>query len=186
ALHKGKGNSGRHASRPQQCSPEVSDMRIAIISDIHDNIWSLAKVLPRIADCDMLLCLGDFCAPFTLSAVAAGFKGQVQVVWGNNDGDKLLLTRNADKAGNVTLHGHYAKLELDNRLLFMNHYPEIAQPLAASGQFDLVCYGHDHHRVAELQGRTWLVNPGEVMGRFGVVSYAVYDTTSNQAQLYEL
>jgi putative phosphoesterase len=161
-------------------------MRIAIISDIHDNIWSLERVLARLQSCDMLLCLGDFCAPFSLSAVAAGFKGPVHAVWGNNDGDKLLLMRNADKAGNVTLHGHYAKLELDNVVLFMNHYPEIAQPLAASGQFDLVCYGHDHQRKAELQGKTWLVNPGEVMGRFGVVSYAVYDTVSHQALIIEL
>jgi putative phosphoesterase len=165
---------------------EVLNMRIAIISDIHDNIWSLERVLVRLTDCEMLLCLGDFCAPFTLSAVAAGFHRPVHVVWGNNDGDKLLLTRVADKAGNVSLYGFFAQLHVDDRVLALNHYPEIALPLAASGQFDLVCHGHNHQRKAELQGRTWLVNPGEVMGRFGTVSYAVYDTASNQAQIYEL
>ena len=55
-------------------------MRIAILSDIHDNIWSLERVLVCLTDCEMLLCLGDFYAPFTLSAVAAGFHRPVHVV----------------------------------------------------------------------------------------------------------
>ena len=161
-------------------------MLVAVISDIHDNLWTLDKVLGRISECDVLLCLGDLCAPFTLAAVAAGFPKPVHVVWGNNDGDKLLLTRVADKAGNVTLHGHFAHLELENRQIALNHYPDIAIPLASSGQFDLVCYGHDHQRNVSLVGRTWLVNPGEVMGRLGVVSYAMYDTAAHLAQVYEL
>lgn len=161
-------------------------MRIAVISDIHDNLWSLERVLPRLAEHEVLLCLGDICSPFTLAAIAAGFKGQVHVVWGNNDGDKLLLTRVADKAGNVTLHGFFAHLELDNRSVMMNHYPEIIEPLARSGQFALVCHGHDHKLRAERIGSTWLVNPGEVMGRFGVVSFASYDTQADQAVIHTL
>ncbi len=161
-------------------------MQVAIISDIHDNLWTLERVLACLTGCDILLCLGDICSPFTLSATAAGFKGPVHVVWGNNDGDKLLLTRAAEKAGNVTLHGFFAHLEVDNRKIAINHYPEIARPLAASGQYAVVCYGHDHRGTAEQTGDTWLVNPGEVMGRFGVVSYAIYDTGANLAQLFEL
>lgn len=159
-------------------------MRVAIISDIHDNIWSLERVLARLVDCDQLCCLGDLCSPFTLAAIGAGFHGQVHTVWGNNDGDKLLLTRVAEKAGNIRLHGFLARLQLDSREVILTHYPEVALPLAASRQYDLVCYGHDHKRIAEKQGNTWLVNPGEVMGRFGVVSWAVYDTRADSAEIY--
>jgi predicted phosphodiesterase len=70
-------------------------MRIAILSDIHDNIWKLGDVLKRVRGADALVFCGDFCAPFTLTQMAQGFNGPVHVVWGNNDGDKWLLTRNA-------------------------------------------------------------------------------------------
>lgn len=160
-------------------------MQVAIISDIHDNIWSLAKVLERVAGSDVLLCLGDLCSPFTLTQMGEGFRGPIHVVWGNNDGDKLLLARNADKAGNVTLHGDFAEIELGGRKIALMHYPQPAKALAAGGGYDLVCHGHNHQRSITPVGRGWLVNPGEVMGRFGVVSYALYDTVTGQPTLIE-
>ena len=161
-------------------------MRIGIISDIHDNIWALERVLQGVASCDALLCLGDICSPFTLTAIAEGFAGPVHVVWGNNDGDRLLLARNAEKAGNVTLHGEFAELELGECSIAMTHYPQLARALAKSRAYALVCYGHDHQRNAAQVGGSWLVNPGEVMGRFGVISYAVYDTDRRRAEIIEL
>jgi uncharacterized protein len=68
----------------------------------------------------------------------------------------------------------------------MTHYPQIARPLALSGQFDLVCHGHDHTQRLETHGRTLLVNPGEVMGRFGTARYAIYETTAHQATLHQI
>jgi putative phosphoesterase len=161
-------------------------MRIGIISDIHDNIWALADVLAGLQDCEALLCLGDLCAPFTITAIAEGFRGPVHLVWGNNDGDKLLISRNANKAGNVTLHGEFAELEFDGRSVALTHYPHIARALAAGEQYDLVCYGHNHERNATWMGRTLLLNPGEVMGRLGVRSYAVYDTRRGDAEIRTL
>lgn len=161
-------------------------MRIAVISDIHDNIWALADVLPRLSHCDVLLCLGDLCAPFTATAIGEGFRGPVHLVWGNNDGDKLLIARNAARAGNITLHGDFAELALGDRAIAMTHYPRIAEALASGGQHDLVCYGHDHERKATWMTNTLLLNPGEVMGRFGVPSFALYDTEEGDAQIVEL
>jgi len=161
-------------------------MKIAILSDIHDNIWKLADVLNQLKDAEELIFCGDFCAPFTLAEIAKGFDGPVHVVFGNNDGDKLLLSRVAAQTDNVTLYGEYALLEIDGKKIAVTHYPELAQSLARSGLYDLVCYGHDHRRNVERVGDTLLVNPGEVMGRFGVSSYAVYDTESGEATLYTL
>jgi len=160
-------------------------MRIAILSDIHDNIWALDELLPRLADCDAVLFLGDFCAPFTLAMLAQRFQGPVHVVWGNNDGDKLLLTRNADQAGNVVLHGDLAELELGGRRIAMTHYPNIAKVLAHSSRYALVCHGHDHQRALTRHDLTLLLDPGEVMGRFGVRSYAIYDTVAADAEIIE-
>lgn len=161
-------------------------MKIAILSDTHDNIWKLAEVLKRLQDADVLIFCGDFCAPFTLAQIAEGFHGPVYVVFGNNDGDPLLLSQVAAKAGNVTLHGFFAYLELGGRKVAVVHYPPLAQDLAASGRHDLVCYGHNHQGSVEMVGKTLLVNPGEVMGRFGHSTYAVYDTETHAATLYEV
>jgi len=55
-------------------------MRIAVLSDIHDNIWTLEKLLASL-EADALIFCGAFCAPFTLAQIAEGFGGPVHVVY---------------------------------------------------------------------------------------------------------
>ena len=160
-------------------------MKIAILSDIHDNIWKLEALLAGIR-ADALVFCGDFCAPFTLVQIAEGFSGPVHAVFGNNDGDQFLLAQVAGRFPHVTLHGDFAELDLDGRRLAVTHYPRIGRALARSGSYDLFCFGHSHERAAERVGRTWLVNPGEVMGRFGLSTYALYDAQSGQVESVEV
>jgi putative phosphoesterase len=161
-------------------------MRIAVLSDVHDNVWALDKALLHIYQADAVIFCGDFCAPFTLTQIAKGVNCPVHVVWGNNDGDKWLLTRNANAAGNVTLHGELAELELGGKRLGVNHYPNIARRLAESGAYDAVFYGHDHMLHQEMVGRTLLLNPGEVMGRLGRSTFAWYDTDTDEVEIVEV
>jgi putative phosphoesterase len=163
-------------------------MQIAVLSDVHDNIWKLETVLERIdkAGAKALIFCGDFCAPFTLKQIADTFSGPVHCVFGNNDGDKWWLSRIAAGAGNVTLHGELAELTLDECRIAANHYPHIAQGLAASGRYDAVFFGHSHERHLAQIGEALLLNPGEVMGRFGLSTYALYDTETRQATVQEL
>jgi len=158
-------------------------MKFAVMSDIHDNIWALDEALKRVAGCDALFVLGDMCSPFVVIALGQGFAGPVHVVWGNNDGDRLLIVRQAANAGNITLHGQFAELNLGGRSIALTHYPHLGKALAAGQQYDLVCNGHNHQREITWRGRTLLVNPGEVMGRFGVHSVAIYDAERNEAEL---
>jgi len=156
-------------------------MKIAILSDIHDHLHHLAPVLQRVRDgaAERLLYLGDFCAPFTLAEIAKGFSGPIDAVFGNNDGDPFLLGRVAAQHPHVTLHGQYAELEAGGRKIALNHYPEIARRVAESQAFDAVFSGHDHQRYVNAIGRTVWANPGEIMGRFGTVSFGWYDTETN-------
>ena len=39
-------------------------MKIAILSDVHDNIWKLETLLASLEAQALIFC-GDFCAPFT-------------------------------------------------------------------------------------------------------------------------
>lgn len=161
-------------------------MQIVICSDIHDNIWKLGDALPGMNDGEVAIFCGDFCAPFTLAQLAKGFDGPVHAVFGNNDGDARLLSQVAAAAGNATLHGELAELEFDGFKVAVNHYPEIAINLAESGRYDLVCYGHDHTLRTVQVGRCWLVNPGEMMGRFGRSTYLIFDTLKRSFTVREV
>ena len=163
-------------------------MKIAVLSDIHDNVWNLADALEKVkaAGAEALIFCGDFCAPFTLADIGKGFAGPVHCVLGNNDGDPRLLLQNALAAGNVTLYGQYVELELGGRRIAVNHYPEIARRLAESGRFDLVCYGHNHRAKIEQVGDTVLANPGEIMGRFGTPTLGFYDCSTGEFALHDV
>ncbi|MDQ7030247.1 MAG: YfcE family phosphodiesterase [Ardenticatenia bacterium] len=156
-------------------------MRVAVLSDIHDNIWNLEAALHDIAGRggDVLLFLGDFCAPFTLAQMAEGFRGPIHAVFGNNDGDPFLLAQVASKFDHVHLYGPFAELELAGRRVALNHYPEIARRLVESGAYDAVFSGHNHQRHLDVVGTTLWANPGEVMGRFGAPSYGLYDPANH-------
>jgi putative phosphoesterase len=154
-------------------------VKVAILSDIHDNIWALEALLAEL-EADVLIFCGDFCAPFSLTQIGEGFSGPIHAVFGNNDGDQLLLARNATRFPHVTLHGQFAELELDGRRVAVTHYPHIGRALAQGDAYDLVCHGHSHERLVEQTGSTLRVNPGEVMGRLGHPSYAVYETTTGE------
>ena len=140
-------------------------MRIGILSDIHDNVWRLGRALDHLGrNADALLVCGDLCSPFVINQIGRGFGGPVHVVFGNNDGDLYRITANARAYPQIRLHGELYKGELGGRRIAMNHYPEIARGLARSGEYELVCFGHNHrHEIAEIDG-ILLVNPGPVMG----------------------
>ncbi|HEX4952256.1 MAG TPA: YfcE family phosphodiesterase [Thermoanaerobaculia bacterium] len=158
-------------------------MKLAILSDAHDNIWKLAAALEKAWSTDALLFCGDFCAPFTLDQIGQGFPGPIHAVFGNNDGDRFLLAQVAARHPRVTLHGELARLELGGLRVGINHYPEIARDLARSGSYDLVCYGHDHRLHVGKEGATDLVNPGEIMGRLGKSTFVVYDTAGRGVEV---
>lgn len=156
-------------------------MRIAILSDIHDNIWKLEALLGGL-EADAVVFCGDFCAPFTLAQIAEGFSGPIHAVFGNNDGDQFLLAQVAGQFPHVTLHGQFAELSFDARRVAVTHYPAMGRALAQGDAYDLVCHGHSHERIIKQEGDTLRVNPGEVMGRFGTSTYAIYDTGTGQAE----
>ena len=153
---------------------------IAVLSDSHDNIWNLDKALQAVrrTGAAHLLHCGDFVAPFIMQQLAEGFDGPIHCVYGNNDGDPHSIVNVAGRWDRLTVHGQSAELEIDGVRIAMNHYPEIARPLALSGLYDLVCYGHNHLQNWEQVGNCQLANPGEIMGRLGAPSWGLFDTGS--------
>jgi hypothetical protein len=156
-------------------------MQIAVLSDIHDRLDHLERVMAavRARGAERVFFLGDGCAPFVLNDLAERFAGPIDGVFGNNDGDRFLLCRVAARHSQMTWHDPLAELEVDGRKILLTHYPEIGRRLAKSGEADAVFSGHDHQRYQHRFGAALWANPGEIMGRFGVVSFGLYDTVGH-------
>jgi putative phosphoesterase len=166
-------------------------MQIGIISDIHDNLWNLAATLDGVAPTDVLLCCGDLCSPFVMD-VLARFPREIHIVFGNNDADLFRITKKS--TDRVRVHGEFFEAELGGKRVAMNHFDYLARPIAGSGLYDLVCYGHNHKFRVEGSGRTLLINPGPVMGaafytgewRDVPATFAIYDSTTHEVRAYRL
>ena len=166
-------------------------MRIAVLSDIHDNLWNLATAIEHVSAADMLICCGDLCSPFVMD-VLARFPGQVNIVFGNNDADLFRITRKS--SDRVRVHGEFFEAVLEGKKVAVNHFDYIARPIAASGLYDIVCYGHNHEFSVAQVGRTLAVNPGPIMGaRFPggkwedvVATFVVVDTHTAAVEAFEI
>lgn len=143
-------------------SVEWRYMRVAVISDIHDNLWNLAAAIDYLSGAaDRLICCGDLCSPFVMD-VLARFPKQVDIVFGNNDADLFRITRKSSER--VMVHGELFETEMDGKRVAVNHFDYIARPMARSGLYDMVCYGHNHEFSVARAGRTLAINPGPIMG----------------------
>jgi len=159
-------------------------MIIGIISDSHEHLQNLEKALNKLKEknIDVLIHCGDFCAPFIISEHLAKFGKSVHCVYGNID-DRETTKKLADEAENVTLYGDIAEIELDNNKIAVVHNPEKARTLAESDKFDVVFYGHTHKKDIKKIGNTLLVNPGEIMGKYGRPSFAIWDTKTDTIEI---
>lgn len=168
-------------------------MRLAIVSDIHDNLWNLAAAMQLIRSADVLLCCGDLCSPFVIDELAT-FPGPVHIVFGNNDADLYRITSKAAKKPNCHIHGELFNDIFDGRRLAMNHFDYLARPIAKSGDYDVVCFGHNHEFEISREATTLLVNPGPIMGAKFTggkwedtdATFVLYDTSADAAEAYAI
>ncbi len=160
-------------------------MKIAIISDTHDNIPNLEKTLSwlKSQDISLIIHCGDLCAPsFLTKVLAVSFDGEIHLIYGNV-GDKELLKEKVKEFKNVKYYGDLGEIVLDNKKIAFVHYPEKAKELAKTQKYDLIFYGHDHKPWEEKIGKTRLVNPGNLAGMFYKATFAVYDTKTDKLEL---
>lgn len=166
-------------------------MRVAILSDIHDNLWNLAAAVASLKAVDALICCGDLCSPFVIDELAK-FEREVHIVFGNNDADLYRITSKASKTRNCQVHGELFQATLGGKRFAVNHFDYLARPMAKSGDYDVVCFGHNHEREISRQGSCLLINPGPIMGaRFSsgkwedvTPAFAIYDTATDTPEAF--
>lgn len=163
-------------------------MKIAVISDIHDNILNLNKALAVIKDnnCKVIIFCGDYCSPTTFKRLVE-FGIPVHAIFGNVDGAKYeMMKAIIENKYKIEHKNDLLEIELDGRKIAACHKPEFAEGLAATGKYDVVFHGHTHIARSEMIGKTLLVNPGEIYGGLGKASFAIYDTAINNITFREV
>ncbi|MEJ2645814.1 MAG: YfcE family phosphodiesterase [Gammaproteobacteria bacterium] len=164
-------------------------MKVCILSDSHDNrpLLRAAVADAKERGAEAVLHCGDVVAPSTLT-VLQKFGLPVHVIHGNNAGDLYMMARISAQPGSVVqFYGQDAGIPLAGRRVFLVHYPHYARALATTGEWDIVCCGHDHKMGVEQVdnmrgGKTWLVNPGTVGGVGAEPTYILADL---QAMTFE-
>jgi uncharacterized protein len=163
-------------------------MRIGVLSDTHDNIANIRKAVEIFSKngVEALIHGGDFCSPFTLAEFKplADRGVKMQAVFGNNDGDRVLLIR---RAGDFcSFSDNTARLTLGGKRIVVMHYPDLADDLYRLGTYDLVIHGHDHKARVEGTARK-LLNPGTCSGYPAeTATVALVDTESMDVELVRL
>ena len=157
-------------------------MKVCILSDSHDNRFLLAAAAraAQAQGAEAILHCGDVVAPTTLrSLIPMGLP--VHVIHGNNTGDLYNMAQLAHDTHNLLhYHGQDAGIELATRKIFMVHYPHYAEAMATTGDWDIVCCGHDHRsKIAHIDNikgsQTLLLNPGTVGGVGAKPTYILGD-----------
>ncbi len=151
-------------------------MRIAVMSDLHDNVKAWGLIAKFLADQQIqtLINCGDTAAPAMLKEMSRTFAGQIHTVFGNV-ADRELEAKVARDLPNVTHYGDRGELTLAGQRIFFNHFPAVAEAEAGGGSYDFVCHGHTHLKRWEPKGATMILNPGTAGGMFQYPTFAVVD-----------
>lgn len=159
-------------------------MLIGLISDTHDNMVQIKKAVDLFNDRKVghVIHAGDYTSPFTfriLRELKCDFTG----IFGNNDGDKLLLSKMSE--GKIHPQPHI--FELGGKKIVMMHEHHVADALADSGHFDVVVYGHLHKADVRKRGKTLIINPGEAGSwLYGKSTVAIADLSEMTAEIITL
>lgn len=164
-------------------------MLIAIISDIHDNIPNLKKVLDycRQNKVEKIICCGDVATIETLDFMCDNFAGEIFFTYGNMDqGHVADYDFSGDDYRNVHIFPESGAHTFDNIRTAFVHYPDVARRLCESGKYDFVFHGHTHKPWQEKINNCIILNPGNVANQIYLPTFATWNTSDNSFQLVRI
>lgn len=139
---------------------------IGIISDSHDNMNAIRKAVKFFNEKKVkaVLHAGDLISSFTARAFK-DLESKLYFVFGNNDGDKVTLTKRFEEIG-ATSCGNFGDLTIDGLHIALLHGTNeaLVKALAISGEFDVVIRGHTHDPGVKIIEGVPVINPGEASG----------------------
>ena len=157
-------------------------MKVAIISDIHDNLVNLDKCLSWCRDNNIvnLICCGDVTNTETLGKIANGFAGTVFLVRGNME-----IYEEGEEAAwkNINYLGRFGIAEIGGHQVGICHEPEFIGKIKVKNACDIIFYGHTHKPWIEEKNGVKIINPGTLGGVFQKATFAVWDSEVAEPEL---
>lgn len=158
-------------------------MRVAIFSDLHDNLPNLNLFLNWVNKnkIDNLIFCGDLASADTLKELAAGFKKDIFIVGGNADS---FYKKEVAQFKNITYNQEKLEFKLDNKKIIIVHKPtDLRKYLAEDNSFDFAFYGHTHKPWIKQEDGVIVANPGTLKEYLGRSSFATLDTKNGKLEL---
>ncbi len=156
-------------------------MFLGVLADTHDDMFAIKKAVAIFNEraVSHVIHAGDLTSPFTfevLNELNCGLSG----VFGNNDGDRLLLREKSEGR----LSPQPLIMGLNGKKIVVVHEPDLVDALADSEHFDLVIYGHTHKSDIRKVKDTVIINPGKVARLHkGESTVAVVNLQSMEAEI---
>ena len=157
-------------------------MKVAIISDIHDNIANLKKCLAYCAvnSIEKIFCCGDVTNSETLEFLANNFQKEIYLVRGNME---IFDEDEPKKYKNIIYTGRIVRFELAGKKIGLCHEPFLLDYVLKKGECDIIFYGHTHKPWIEKKNNYLFANPGTLGAVFQKATFAVWDLEKQEPEL---
>ena len=163
-------------------------MKIAIISDVHNNTTNLKKVLDYCAKnkIEKIICCGDLASAETLDFFCDNFSGEIFYTFGNMDNGQLRNFEFVDEYKNAKIFEKFGEADFADKKVAFIHFPGKAKKLCQSGEYNFVFYGHTHKPWEENIEKCQMLNPGNVAGEIYLPTFAVWNTENDNFKLIRI
>lgn len=171
-------------------------MKIAIISDVHNNETNLKKVLDYCGreKIPALICCGDLASKETLDFLCDNFSGEIFYTFGNMDNGQLRDFEFVPEYKNAKIFKNFGEEEFENKKIAFVHFPDKAKKLCETGKYDLVFFGHTHKpwvssvKTTADRGlkKCTMLNPGNVAGEIYPPTFAIWNTENDKFDLIRI
>ena len=160
-------------------------MKIAVLADTHDNLSKVENVFKKISEekIELVFHLGDYVAPFTIRKIRDLYSGKMIGVFGNNDGDKVLLSK-IFEIYNWEIYEQPKFFEVYQKKFLLFH--SLFDFEKINFDVDYVLFGHTH-RIYIKKNKTIFINPGEVCGYLtGKGTFVIIDVEKKEEEIVEI
>jgi hypothetical protein len=159
-------------------------MKIAIIADTHDNLRAVRYLVDFFNNngVDFIIHAGDFVSPFVIEELGK-LNGRLIGVFGNNDGDREALLKQAENF-DLEIHTPPYQFEIGGRNFLLSHKPEDL-PETIDGVVDVIISGHTHEAKNRKTENHLEINPGEAGGWLSSTTHSIIlDTDDLSMEIY--
>lgn len=160
-------------------------MKLGIMADSHDNLPKVEKAIEVFnkEGVTIVLHAGDIVSPFTAKKLER-LNCKTIAVFGNNDGEKIVLLERFKSLGEIHRSGH--SFQKDGKKIIIFHEEPQYLPCLTK-EFDLIIYGHSHKEEIRQENNTWIINPGETCGWLtGKSTVVIFDLDDKKPELIKI